>query len=208
MPPPKDVSQLEMRRTSTPFFLHSVLRPMPRTGVSRCCRLHRPARVREIGWAHSSQNLGPGFGETASGSDVIRKENAKPGTRDWMLTKTSVGTAKDWFRSRTIEGYCSETSVRAGDTLKVMVSANPVSEFDLEIFRTGYYGGTGARSMKKFTSLQGKTQPDAEIGENRQRECTWEPSVEFEIPKDWVSLFPFSLAYPPATACIHSAILG
>ena len=98
--------------------------------------------------------------------------------------------------------------MRAGDTLKVMVSANPVSEFDLEIFRTGYYGGTGARSMKKFTSLQGKTQPDAEIGENRQRECTWEPSVEFEIPKDWVSLFPFSLAYPPATACIHSAILG
>ena len=119
--------------------------------------------------------------------NLIQIENAKPGTRDWMLTKTSVGTGQDWYRSRTIEGYCSETSVRAGDTLKVMVSANPVSEFDLEIFRTGYYGGAGARTMKTFTSVQGKTQPDAEIGENRLRECKWEPTVEFEIPKDWVS---------------------
>ncbi len=41
--------------------------------------------------------------------------------------------------------------------------------------------------MEKFTSIRGKTQPDAEIGENRLRECKWEPSVEFKIPKDWLS---------------------
>ena len=49
------------------------------------------------------------------------------------------------WRSPRIEGYCSETSVAAADTLKVMVSTNPVSEFSLEIYRTGYYGGTGGR---------------------------------------------------------------
>ena len=122
----------------------------------------------------------------AASRDLIQRENAKPGTRDWTLTNTYIDP-DTWWRSPRIEGYCSETSVRAGDTLKVMVSTNPVSEFSLEIFRTGYYGGKGGRSMKKFDSIQGKAQPDPEIGENRLRECKWEPSVEFEIPDDWVS---------------------
>ena len=89
---------------------------------------------------------------SASRSDVIRKENAKPGTRDWMLTKTDIEDNEPvtLWRSPGIEGYCSETSVRAGDTIKVMVSTNPVSEFSLEIFRTGYYGGDGGRFMKRL----------------------------------------------------------
>ena len=120
------------------------------------------------------------------GRDMIRRENAKPGTRDWMLTNTYIDP-DTWWRSPRIEGYCSEMSVSAGDTLKIMVSTNPVSEFSLEIFRTGYYGGTGGRSMKKFDSIQGKIQPDPPIGENRLRECKWEPSVEFKIPDDWLS---------------------
>ncbi len=119
----------------------------------------------------------------------IRKENAKPGTRDWLLTKTDITKNEpvELWRSPRIEGYCSATSVSTGDRLKIMVSTNPVSEFDLEIFRTGYYGGAGGRSMKKFTPIQGKTQADPEIGENRLRECKWEASVEFEIPDDWLS---------------------
>ena len=119
----------------------------------------------------------------------IQKENAKPGTKDWILSKVDVvmNAPVELWRSPRIEGYCSETSVAAGETLKVMVSANPVSEFDLEIYRTGYYGGTGGRFMKKFSSIQGKTQLDPEIGENRLRECKWEPSVEFKIPKSWLS---------------------
>jgi hypothetical protein len=41
--------------------------------------------------------------------------------------------------------------------------------------------------MMKFESVQGKIQADPSIGENRLRECKWEPSVEFVIPDDWVS---------------------
>ncbi len=129
------------------------------------------------------------FGQVSVGGNSIELENAKPGTRDWMLTKTDIDDIEpvELWRSPRIEGYCSETSVRGGDKLKIMVSTNPVSEFSLEIFRTGYYGGNGGRSMKKFESIQGKTQADPEIGENRLRECKWEPSVEFEIPDDWLS---------------------
>ena len=133
--------------------------------------------------------LGRGPNAAQAASDLVRQENAKPGTRDWMLTKTHITHSEpdSLWRSPAIEGYCSETSVRAGETLKIMVSTNPVSEFDLEIFRTGYYGGDGGRSMKRFDSLQGKTQPDPPVGADRLRECKWEPSVEFEIPDDWLS---------------------
>ena len=90
--------------------------------------------------------------------DLIRRENAKPGTREWRLTKTRIDPETNW-RCPWIEGYCSATSVRAGDTLKIMVSTNPVSNFSLEIFRTGYYGGAGGRRVMQFDSLPGKTNP-------------------------------------------------
>ncbi len=128
----------------------------------------------------------------AARSDFIERENAKPGTRDWRLTKTRTLPGKINpnllnGRSQVIEGYCSANSVRAGEKLQVMVSTNPVSSFKLEIFRTGYYNGDGARLVKTFDSLKGATQPDPSVGENYVRECQWEPALEFEIPADWLS---------------------
>ena len=127
-----------------------------------------------------------------AGRDSIQRENAKPGTRDWLLTKTQTVPGKinnilTNGRCTSIEGYCSANSVRAGEKLRIMVSTNPVSDFKLEIFRTGYYNGDGARLVKRFDSLKGITQPDPPVGENYVRECQWEPAVEFEIPVDWLS---------------------
>lgn len=139
-----------------------------------------------LGLASGVLGIPKTFGQASVEENAIQRENAKPGTRDWLLTNTYIDP-DTWWRSPRIEGYCSETSVRAGDMLKIMVSTNPVAEFSLEIFRTGYYGGTGGRSMKRFDSLQGKIQPDPPIGDNRLRECKWEPSVEFVIPDDWLS---------------------
>ena len=134
----------------------------------------------------------PGKPSKSPKSDLIQRENAKPGTREWLLTKTRTVPGKINSillngRSQVIEGYCSANSVRAEEKLQIMVSANPESAFQLEIFRTGYYNGDGARLMKRFDSLKGITQPDPPVGENYVRECQWEPSVEFEIPKDWLS---------------------
>ena len=127
-----------------------------------------------------------------AGRDAIKLENAKPGTRAWLLTQTRTGPGKinqilDNGRCTSIEGYCSANSVRAGEKLRIMVSTNPVSNFKLEIFRTGYYSGDGARLIKRFDSLKGITHPDPLVGENYLRECQWEPAVEFEIPDDWLS---------------------
>ena len=124
--------------------------------------------------------------------ELVRNENSKPGTRDWMLTKTRTVPGKINKilyngRCQQIEGYCNANSIRAGETLQIMVSANPASDFKLEIFRTGYYGGTGARLMKTFETLKAFTQADPSVGENHARECQWEPTVELEIPENWPS---------------------
>ena len=71
--------------------------------------------------------------------ELVRSENSKPGTRDWMLTKTRTVPGKINKilyngRCQQIEGYCNANSIRAGETLKIMVSAHPASDFKLEIF--------------------------------------------------------------------------
>src|SRR5262245_10238541 len=90
--------------------------------------------------------------------DLIRSENGKPGTKDWLLTKTGVDPHTK-HRCPWIEGYCSHTSIRAGERLSIMVSTNPVSAFTIDIYRLGYYGGDGGRLMQKLGSFAGKIQP-------------------------------------------------
>lgn len=116
----------------------------------------------------------------------IRQENAKPGSRDWLLTNTQVDP-KATNRVRGIEGYCSHRSVAAGDTLTFHVSTNPPSAFRLDIYRMGYYGGSGGRRMHQFGPLPGKTYDDPPIGPKRRRECTWPAVAELKIPADWLS---------------------
>ncbi|MEZ5352784.1 MAG: DUF6605 domain-containing protein [Bryobacteraceae bacterium] len=117
--------------------------------------------------------------------DLIRRENAKPGA-DWQLTNIYTNSPKR-FRTSLIEGYCSNQSVEAGDTLRIFVSVNPARRFSIDVFRLGYYGGAGARRITRLGPFRGKPQPDPTIGPNRLRECRWEPSTEITIPADWPS---------------------
>ncbi len=116
----------------------------------------------------------------------IRDENAKEGARDWQLTRVRLDK-NGGFRAPAVEGYCSRQSVLAGETLEIMVSTNPPAQFTIEIFRTGYYGGRGARLMTVLGPFAGKKQPDPEISDKRLRECKWEPSTSLKIPADWPS---------------------
>src|SRR5262245_57980033 len=72
----------------------------------------------------------------------VEAENQRTGTKDWLLTNTRINP-KTKYRCPWIEGYCSRTSVRAGDELSLHVSTNPASSFNIELYRMGYYGGTG-----------------------------------------------------------------
>jgi hypothetical protein len=117
--------------------------------------------------------------------DLIKQENAKAGAHDWQLTRVRLDQTK--FRAPDIEGYCSRQSVAAGETLDIMVSTAFPTEFVIEIFRTGYYGGAGARLMTTLGPFPGKTQPVPTMGEKQLFECRWEPSATITIPADWPS---------------------
>jgi hypothetical protein len=125
-------------------------------------------------------------GSATAAENPISRENALAGSTDWQLTRVRTDS-RGGIRASDIEGYCSRQSVAAGESIDIFVSTKPAQEFNLEIFRTGYYGGRGARLMKTIGPLPGKTQPTPEYGPKRLRECQWDKSVTLEIPSDWTS---------------------
>lgn len=118
--------------------------------------------------------------------ELIKGENAKPGSTDWQLTYVKFD-AKAKYRQSLIEGYCTRMSAKAGDKLGFCVSTETASAFSIDIYRLGYYGGTGGRLMRTLGPFEGKPQLTPEVGTERLRECRWEPSITIVIPKDWPS---------------------
>jgi hypothetical protein len=122
-------------------------------------------------------------------------ENAKPGTKDWILSKVKADTcrlekpykANLFCRQEAIEAYCSRMSIKTGETLDVFVSTNPVSEFSVDIYRMGYYGGNGARKMLSLGPIVSKVQLTPPDGEKNLRDCKWEKTFDIKIPKEWIS---------------------
>ncbi len=122
----------------------------------------------------------------ANVSNLITRENALPGATDWQLTRVRTEPA-DGVRCPAIEGFCTRQSVNVGETLGICVSTAPAKPFKLEIFRTGYYGGRGARLMKTIDVTQGQQLETPAQAEKQLRECEWRPAVELKIPDDWIS---------------------
>jgi hypothetical protein len=125
----------------------------------------------------SAQELAP--------KNAIQIENLKTPSRDWQLTRVRVDESR--YRSPWIEGYCSRQSVRAGESIDIKVSTKPARSFRIEIFRTGYYDGAGARLMTTIGPLEGKPQPTPTLGEKNLNECQWDTSHRLTIPTDWIS---------------------
>src|SRR5260370_276200 len=102
------------------------------------------------GLASALEPLAPAFAAPAPSSpELIRAENERRGATDWLLTNPRTDP-KTKYRCPWIEGYCSHTSLRAGDTLSVMVSTRPPSPFVLDVYRLGYYGGKGGRHLLRL----------------------------------------------------------
>ena len=81
----------------------------------------------------------PQFTHAAEQRNLVQLENQKLGTTDWLLTKIKKGPKpprydpvdepydQGWRRRKELEGFCSHTSLRAGETLKIFVNTDPVA---------------------------------------------------------------------------------
>ena len=114
-----------------------------------------------------------------SAQNPVQKENANPGTTGWQLSHPAV--------NREIEGYASLTSVNIGGSINFSVSTTD-STFNIDIFRTGWYGGAGARLLRTVSNLTGVQRntpnPDPVTG---MVECNWASSYSLAVPTTWVS---------------------
>ena len=145
-----------------------------------------PNRREALAAAALVAGMNSGLTAPARQDSRIKTENEQPGTTDWQLTYVKFD-AKAKYRQSLLEGYCTRTSAVVGEKIGFCVSADPATPFHIDVYRMGYYGGTGGRLMKSFGPFDGKPQVTPAVGEKRLRECTWEPCVSFEVPKDWLS---------------------
>lgn len=118
-------------------------------------------------------------------ANPIQTENAKSGTTDWQLSNPAT--------NHEIEGYASLTSVNRGGEISLFVNTSE-STYTIEMFRMGWYGGTGGRRLTSAIQLTGTPQtiptPDPVTG---LIECNWSTPYVLSIPinptdpSDWAS---------------------
>ncbi len=112
-------------------------------------------------------------------SNPIAAENARPGSPGWELVNPAL--------AHEIEGYAGATSLAPGDTLPLHVSSfSP--QFTAEVFRMGWYGGTGARRVLEVRGITGGRR---RIPEPREEdgliECDWPVSCRVAVSPEWTT---------------------
>jgi hypothetical protein len=109
-------------------------------------------------------------------------ENQNPGSTNWEITNSGIDATGQ------IKGYASATSINKGESITFYVSLNPDQAFTIDVYRLGWYGGTGGRLMQHVANLQGVQQAtcptDPTLG---TIVCAWNPSYTLAVPSTWTS---------------------
>ncbi len=87
---------------------------------------------------------------SCSTGNRIVVENCFPGTTDWSVTNGAGN-----FNSG-IEGYASASSVNAGDSVEIRTATDSGVPYHIEIYRTGYYGGSQGRLVSVIPGLRAR----------------------------------------------------
>ncbi len=119
----------------------------------------------------------------ASGtSEAILIENQKPGTPRsyWDVPHTSQ-----------IEGFATDLSVNVGEQVdfKINVNGGTGSDYLVEVFRLGYYGGDGATKVAEWVNTNATVQPDPDYDPVRALvdAGNWSVTDSWQTPSDAVS---------------------
>lgn len=116
----------------------------------------------------------------ADSLNPIQIENSNPGTPGWN-DFTPV------LQDNALSGYGSKISVNHGDSIDFYVTTTAPS-FTIDIFRTGYYGGVGARKITSLGSFPGVQQPvPAPDKVTGMISCNWTKTTTLTVPSTWVT---------------------
>ncbi len=116
----------------------------------------------------------------------IQIENALQGTTDWQIDFKSDDGALD----HEVEGYASKTSVNIGETIQFYFNTSQTQTIYFEIYRLGYYAGTGGRLYYSGHAVNVTPKPfptpDSFTG---LAECNWltPSSAQWYVPSTAVS---------------------
>jgi hypothetical protein len=114
-------------------------------------------------------------------TDGLTLSNGDPLTRDYW----------DVDHSNQIEGFATDISVNAGTTVefKINVNGDPGSDYRIEIFRLGYYGGAGAREVAEWTNTDATVQPNPIFDEaiGLVDAGNWSVTDSWQVPETAVS---------------------
>ncbi len=116
-----------------------------------------------------------------SPTNEIVAENCKPGNPSSEWDIAGAGDSS-------IQGFATDISVDQGQTVRFKIKTT-ANNYRLDIYRMGYYGGTGARKVATLQIALPQNQPncltDTATG---LIDCgNWAESVSWAVPADAVS---------------------
>jgi fibronectin type 3 domain-containing protein len=118
-----------------------------------------------------------------STGNAIVLENCYPGNNPWNVRNPATIAAGG------IEGYATAQSINRGESVGLKVNSTDSSTFRVEIYRTGYYGGAGARLFSVITGVQGIAQPSCSNDSTTGLiDCSnWRTSLTLQTTQSWPS---------------------
>lgn len=123
-----------------------------------------------------------GVAAAATAQNAITIENQKQGTPEdvWMIDAADP----------TIEGYAAQFSLDHGQTVDFKINTDSTN-YRIDIYRLGYYGGDGARKVatidRQLTSAQVQPTPLFDPTTKLVDAGNWSVSASWAIPSDAVS---------------------
>jgi hypothetical protein len=115
--------------------------------------------------------------------NAIHLENQQPGSTAWRISNPVTSTSPE------IAGYASATSVNKGGAIALKVSLAQAGQYNIDVYRLGYYGGLGGRLMASFGPLSGGTQSPCNVTDPTTLliECMWTTSLMLQTGINWTS---------------------
>lgn len=130
----------------------------------------------------------------ATGNTIVR-ENAQQGSSGWKIPPGR-------YASTQLQAYASATSVSPGENLTFSVSTQQDGmQYWLDIYRLGWYGGSGGRLMLSAAAQVGRAQGYYDAKAHKLVNCTsckvdlktrlveanWQSSYTLAVPTAWTT---------------------